>query len=156
MQEVYYGVLLGGDFLTVVERDVLRWGGNAKTATPARFQTGSRTYKHATALECLVRQPDALPRARGSACAPTHMSPPWNAWCALSSMALAYQFPFSLSYSLGFFPDALETPKALSRSYKHATALRCVVRSSIPMHLQGPGALPCTHSHVAALECTAP
>jgi len=52
---VYYGVLAAGDFLTTDERDVLRWGGNAKTVTPARFQAGSRTYKHATALETLVR-----------------------------------------------------------------------------------------------------
>jgi len=53
-QEVYYGVLVAGQFLTADEHDVLRWGGNAKTATPSRFQAGSRTYKHATALECLV------------------------------------------------------------------------------------------------------
>lgn len=50
-------MLIAGDFLTVVERDILRWGCNAKTATPARFQSGSRTYKHATALECLVPFP---------------------------------------------------------------------------------------------------
>jgi hypothetical protein len=36
MQEVFHGVLVAGDFLSEAERDVLRWGGNAKTATPDR------------------------------------------------------------------------------------------------------------------------
>ena len=36
VQEVYHGVLVASDFLSEVERDVLRWGGNAKTATPDR------------------------------------------------------------------------------------------------------------------------
>ena len=56
-QEIYFGVLVAGDFLTDEERDVLRWGGNAKVTTPARFsKSGShgRTYMRATALECLV------------------------------------------------------------------------------------------------------
>lgn len=58
LQEVYYGVLHAGDFLTDEEQDVLRWGGNAKVTVPPRFsKSGSHavTYKHATALECLVR-----------------------------------------------------------------------------------------------------
>lgn len=57
VQEVYYGVLHAGDFLTAEERDVLRWGGNAKVTVPPRFsKSGSHavTYKRATALECLV------------------------------------------------------------------------------------------------------
>lgn len=56
-QEVYYGVLHAGDFLTDEERDVLRWGGNAKVTVPQRFsKSGAHavTYKRATALECLV------------------------------------------------------------------------------------------------------
>lgn len=56
-QEVYYGVLHAGDFLTAEERDVLRWGGNAKVTVPPRFsKSGShaKTYMRATALECLV------------------------------------------------------------------------------------------------------
>ena len=37
MQEVYHGSLVTSDFLSEAERDVLRWGGNAKTATPDRY-----------------------------------------------------------------------------------------------------------------------
>ena len=36
LQEVFHGILVAGDFLSEAERDVLRWGGNAKTATPDR------------------------------------------------------------------------------------------------------------------------
>lgn len=51
-------MLHAGDFLTDEERDVLRWGGNAKVTVPQRFsKSGAHavTYKRATALECLVR-----------------------------------------------------------------------------------------------------
>mmetsp|Transcript_20166 Transcript_20166/g.60839 ORF Transcript_20166/g.60839 Transcript_20166/m.60839 type:complete len:236 (+) Transcript_20166:132-839(+) len=56
-QEVYYGVLVGGDFLTDQERDILRWGQNGKIKTPTRFQRSSvsgKVYVRATALECLI------------------------------------------------------------------------------------------------------
>ncbi len=33
---MYHGILVTSDFLSEAERDVLRWGGNAKTATPDR------------------------------------------------------------------------------------------------------------------------
>ncbi len=59
-------MLHAGDFLTDEERDVLRWGGNAKVTVPPRFsKSGSHgvTYKRATALECLVSTISSRPLA---------------------------------------------------------------------------------------------
>ncbi|KAK9820588.1 hypothetical protein WJX72_011989 [[Myrmecia] bisecta] len=50
-------VLEAGPFLTDEERDVVRWGRNAKVTVPKRFVGNGRhmqTYKNATAMECLV------------------------------------------------------------------------------------------------------
>lgn len=58
VQETYYRLLLSGEFITAEERDILRWGRNAKVNIPARFKANGKhaeTYKHATAMECLVR-----------------------------------------------------------------------------------------------------
>lgn len=55
-QEKLYTQLLGGSFLTDIERDVLRWGKNATGVTPKRLNdTGLNraTYRAATAIECL-------------------------------------------------------------------------------------------------------
>lgn len=56
-QEIYYGILHAGDFLTAEEQNVMKWGGNAKTTKPARFSKSGvhgQTYMRATALECLI------------------------------------------------------------------------------------------------------
>ncbi|CAL8461802.1 g1333 [Coccomyxa elongata] len=56
-QETYYQLLLSGEFITEKERDVLRWGRNAKVNIPPRFKASGKhaeTYKHATAMECLA------------------------------------------------------------------------------------------------------
>ena len=58
LQETHYELLLAGSFLTEEERDVLAWGCNAKVTTPPRFKNNGKaklTYKHATAMEVLVR-----------------------------------------------------------------------------------------------------
>ena len=57
-QETYYELLLAGQFISEEEREVLRWGRNAKVTVPQRFKASGKhgeTYKHATAVECLVR-----------------------------------------------------------------------------------------------------
>jgi len=57
-QENHYELLLAGSFISEEERDVLAWGCNAKVNTPPRFKNNGRaklTYKHATAMEVLVR-----------------------------------------------------------------------------------------------------
>ena len=58
LQETHYELLLAGSFPTEEERDVLAWGCNAKVTVPARFKNNGKaklTYKHATAMEVLVR-----------------------------------------------------------------------------------------------------
>ena len=52
-QEVYHGILVTSDFLSAAERDVLRWGGNAKTATPDRSGNCSCWHCVRTCLLCL-------------------------------------------------------------------------------------------------------
>ena len=47
-------MLLSSPLLTADEREVLRWGHNAKVVAPKRLKHVD-TYKRATALECLVR-----------------------------------------------------------------------------------------------------
>lgn len=55
-QAQYYEKLRDGEFLTDCEREVLRWGKNAKNVSmPRRFTDSVHVYKMATALECLVR-----------------------------------------------------------------------------------------------------
>lgn len=57
LQERYYELLLSGQFITEEEREILRWGRNAKVNVPPRFKASGKhaeTYKHATAIECLV------------------------------------------------------------------------------------------------------
>lgn len=56
-QERYLEQLLAGPILSDEEKDVIRWGNNAKISTPKRFSksgTHGKTYRAATALECLV------------------------------------------------------------------------------------------------------
>lgn len=56
-QEVYLEQLMAGPFFSAEERDVVRWGNNAKITIPKRFsQSGkhAQTYRAATAIECLV------------------------------------------------------------------------------------------------------
>lgn len=56
-QEVYLEQLMAGPFFSAEERDVVRWGTNAKITIPKRFsQSGkhAQTYRAATAIECLV------------------------------------------------------------------------------------------------------
>lgn len=53
-----YRTLESGTFLTLEERDVLRWGRNATGTSPKRLSQGGMTreiYRAATAIECLVR-----------------------------------------------------------------------------------------------------
>ena len=57
-QESHYELLLAGDVITEEEREVLAWGSNAKVHVPPRFKNSGKhklTYKHATAMEVLVR-----------------------------------------------------------------------------------------------------
>ena len=57
-QESHYELLLAGDVITEEEREVLAWGCNAKVHVPPRFKNSGKhklTYKHATAMEVLVR-----------------------------------------------------------------------------------------------------
>lgn len=57
LQERYYELLLSGQFINEEEREILRWGRNAKVNVPTRFKASGKhaeTYKHATAVECLV------------------------------------------------------------------------------------------------------
>ena len=57
-QETYYELLLAGQFIDEEERTILKWGRNAKVTIPPRFKASGKhaeTYKHATAMECLVR-----------------------------------------------------------------------------------------------------
>lgn len=52
-----YKLLLGGDFLTETEQDVLRWGRNATGTSPKRMSQNALSkeiYRSATAVECLV------------------------------------------------------------------------------------------------------
>jgi len=53
-----YEVLVSGPLLSEDEREVLRWGHNARVGqnTPKRLMQGKQLdiYKKATALECLV------------------------------------------------------------------------------------------------------
>jgi ribonuclease-3 family protein len=56
-QEAAFKALVGGAFLTMEERDVLRWGRNATGTTPKRVAGGGmkkETYRAATAVETLV------------------------------------------------------------------------------------------------------
>lgn len=56
-QEVYYEVLIAGTWLSEEERDVLRWGRNAKVkSVPKRLVAAKsgEAYRKATAMECLV------------------------------------------------------------------------------------------------------
>ncbi|EIE25234.1 ribonuclease III [Coccomyxa subellipsoidea C-169] len=56
-QETHYQLLLSGKFITEEEREILRWGRNAKVNVPPRFKASGKhaeTYKHATAMECLA------------------------------------------------------------------------------------------------------
>jgi 23S rRNA maturation mini-RNase III len=55
-QEMYYELLSATPFLTNDERDVLRWGRNAKVSVPKRFTAvkNGEVYRKATAIECLV------------------------------------------------------------------------------------------------------
>ena len=58
VQETLLETLLVGPLLTPAEHDIVRWGRNAQTTTPTRFSKSSihkKTYRNATALECLVR-----------------------------------------------------------------------------------------------------
>ena len=58
LQAVLYEVLVSGPLLSDDEREVLRWGHNARVGqnAPKRLTQGKQldTYKKATALECLV------------------------------------------------------------------------------------------------------
>ena len=57
LQERYLEQLLAGPVLTDEERDVIRWGSNAKITIPKRFSksgTHAKSYRAATAIECLV------------------------------------------------------------------------------------------------------
>ena len=52
-----YELLRAGAYLTDDERDVLRWGRNAKVTVPKRFGSAgphADKYRAATAVECLV------------------------------------------------------------------------------------------------------
>ncbi|DBB02650.1 TPA: hypothetical protein ACH3X3_011618 [Trebouxia sp. C0006] len=56
-QERYLEQLMAGPVLSAEEKDVIRWGNNAKITIPKRFsQSGkhAQTYRAATAIECLV------------------------------------------------------------------------------------------------------
>ena len=58
MQAIIYEILQSGQFLTGAEREILRWGHNAKVVVPKRFHASGKhinIYKQATAVECLVR-----------------------------------------------------------------------------------------------------
>lgn len=56
LQSLHSMALFSGSFLTESERNVLQWGKNAKVKYPSRFSGGGqKTYRNATALECLVR-----------------------------------------------------------------------------------------------------
>ena len=71
-QAVLYEVLVSGPLLSEDEREVLRWGHNARVGqnAPKRLNQGKQldTYKKATALECLVRSSASWPF-------PVHASP---------------------------------------------------------------------------------
>jgi len=58
LQAMLYEVLVSGPLLSEDEREVLRWGHNARVGqnTPKRLMQGKQLdiYKKATALECLV------------------------------------------------------------------------------------------------------
>ena len=57
LQERHLEQLLAGPVLSDEERDVIRWGNNAKISIPRRFGksgTHAKTYRAATAMECLV------------------------------------------------------------------------------------------------------
>ena len=57
LQERHLEQLLAGPVLSDEERDVIRWGNNAKISIPKRFGksgTHAKTYRAATAMECLV------------------------------------------------------------------------------------------------------
>lgn len=59
LQERYLEQLMAGPVLSAEEKDVIRWGNNAKITIPKRFsQSGkhAQTYRAATAIECLVSQ----------------------------------------------------------------------------------------------------
>jgi len=68
---MYFEVLVCGPLLSEDEREVLKWGHNAKVGhnAPKRLTHGKQldTYKKATALECLVSFPCSL-RSRQSSC----------------------------------------------------------------------------------------
>ncbi|KAA6420585.1 MAG: RNA binding, partial [Trebouxia sp. A1-2] len=56
-QERYLEQLMAGPVLSAEEKDVIRWGNNAKITIPKRFsQSGkhAQTYRAATAIECLI------------------------------------------------------------------------------------------------------
>lgn len=56
LQSLQLEALLAGSFLTESERDILKWGKNAKIGHQGRFPGEKRTmHKNARALECLVR-----------------------------------------------------------------------------------------------------
>ena len=57
MQARYLEQLLAGPILSAEERVIIRWGNNAKMTTTKSFaKSGLRlkTYRDATAIECLV------------------------------------------------------------------------------------------------------
>ena len=58
LQERYLEQLLATPLLTDHEREIIKWGKNAKITIPKRLsRSGAHTitYRNATALECLVR-----------------------------------------------------------------------------------------------------
>ena len=44
-QETYYELLLAGQFISEEEREVLRWGRNAKVTIPARLQGERQAWR---------------------------------------------------------------------------------------------------------------
>lgn len=79
LQERYLEQLMAGPVLSAEEKDVIRWGNNAKITIPKRFsQSGkhAQTYRAATAIECLVSQNLGM---RCNAC--THCAQQCNQIC---------------------------------------------------------------------------
>ena len=57
LQERYLEQLLATPLLTDHEREIIKWGKNAKITIPKRLSRSgahTTTYRNATALECLV------------------------------------------------------------------------------------------------------
>lgn len=57
MQARYLEQLLAGPVLSEEEKGVVQWGKNAKITIPRRFGSNgphAKTYRAATAIECLV------------------------------------------------------------------------------------------------------